>query len=304
MTIEAQRPVVVGVDASPDSVSAVDLGAWEAHRRGRRLRLVNGYVEPVPYTSIGFAYYDPSEQAQRDQAKRILNDTADDVRRAYPDLEIETVVSAGAPAAVLVEETKDASLAVVGSRGLGGFKGLMIGSVSTSLAIHAHCPVIVLRPPTEGGSAMPKPAPQPGPVVAGVDGSADSVESLGFAFEEASARGVPVIAVYVWWTLPYGNLGPITLRHYDHGEAAAEAERLLAEASAGWVEKYPDVAFERRPVQAMNPTVGLLEASEHAGLLVVGSRGRGGFTGLLLGSTSRELVQRAQCPVAVLHHAH
>src|SRR2546421_4838050 len=131
------------------------------------------------------------------------------------------------------------------------------------------------------------------PVVVGVDGSPESAAALGFAFDEASARGLPLVAVYAWRALPSENLGPVTMRHYDPDEAAQEAARLLAEQLAGWPAKYPDVSLERQAVLSFNPAETLVDASRTASLVVVGSRGRGGFAGLLLGSVSRALVPHA-----------
>jgi nucleotide-binding universal stress UspA family protein len=143
--------------------------------------------------------------------------------------------------------------------------------------------------------------PRPGPVIVGVDGGPQTPAALAFAFEEAAVREVPLIALYAWWMLPADNLGPVRPGHYDDRQAHEEAARILAEAVAGWSQKYPDVKVEQRPVHAINPSLALIEASSHAGLVVVGCRGRGGFTGLLLGSVGRDLVGHAHAPVAVIH---
>ena len=112
---------------------------------------------------------------------------------------------------------------------------------------------------------------------------------------------VPLEAIYVWWLLPQHSLGPDLPGHITAEEAQEESRRMLAELMAGWVGKYPDVPVQLRAVHAMNPSHTLIEASREAGLVVVGSRGRGGFAGLLLGSVSRDLVGHAHCPVAVVH---
>jgi nucleotide-binding universal stress UspA family protein len=137
-------------------------------------------------------------------------------------------------------------------------------------------------------------------VVAGVDGSAASTAVLDLAFEEADARNVPLTVVYAWWLLPLGGLGPTAPWHYDPGQAATQARRILSETLAGWSEKYPDVEVRATTRHDMNPVLALVEASRDAGLLVVGSRGRGGFAGLLLGSVSQALIADALCPVAVV----
>ena len=101
--------------------------------------------------------------------------------------------------------------------------------------------------------------------------------------------------------LPLANLGPVHPGEYDDAEADTEARRILSEAMAGWSPKFPDVPVEQRPTQTMNASLALIRASDGAGLVVVGSRGRGGFTGLLLGSVSRDLIGHARAPVAVMH---
>jgi nucleotide-binding universal stress UspA family protein len=138
-------------------------------------------------------------------------------------------------------------------------------------------------------------------VVVGVDGSEQSTAALGFAFEWASGHGLPLVAVYAWRGLPTANLGPVTAWHYDPVQARQEAARLLAEQLAGWPDKYMDVSVARCEVLSFNPAETLVDASRTASLVVVGSRGRGGFAGLLLGSVSRTLVHHACGPVAVVH---
>jgi len=194
---------------------------------------------------------------------------------------------------------------VVGSRGRGGFAGLSIGSVAAQTAAHAACPVMVIRPPIDGDTepmtdTSERARVPPDPVVVGVDGSGTSTDAVRFAFEEASLRHVQLVAMHVWWQLPTHELGP-DLPTRDLPQAMEEAKRVLAGMLGDWPAKFPDVPVELRPVQSMNPSKELIEASRDAGLVVVGSRGRGGFKGLLLGSVGRDLVGHAYCPVAVVH---
>jgi nucleotide-binding universal stress UspA family protein len=270
MTPEAFRPVVAGVDGSPDSRAAVRWAVGEARRRQVRLRLVHGYVHP--------------ERA----ADALLAAAAAGIE----DVPVERALVRGGPSGVLVDESATASLVVLGARGQGGFTGLRAGSVATQVAAHAHGPVVVVRHDA---------VPSTGPVVVGVDGSAESTAALGFAFELAAGYGRPLVAVYAWRALPTGNLGPVTVWHYDLAEATEEAARLLAEQVAGWSEKYPDLPVERQALLSFNAAETLVDASRTAGLVVVGCRGRGGFAGLLLGSVSRALVHHAHSPLAVVH---
>jgi nucleotide-binding universal stress UspA family protein len=219
-------------------------------------------------------------------------------RAEHPGVTVRSALVAGGGASTLVELSRTSSLVVVGSRGSAGFAGLSLGSVGAQVAMYAHAPVVVVRPRAVG--ALPGPPPGPGPVVVGVDGSAGSTAAIDFAFEEADARGVQLVAVYSWWLLPLSNLGPATPVRYDPVQARDEAERMLAEALAGWSEKYPDVPVRPVAKHDMNPSLVLIGASQEAGLLVVGSRGRGGFASMLLGSVSQTVVGKAHCPVAVV----
>jgi nucleotide-binding universal stress UspA family protein len=287
--------VVVGVDGSPESQAAVDVAAWEAQWRNVPLRLVHGYQPPVMYGPSVSLAYDAATPLR--YARSLSRSEADRVRQRYPDLRMTAVTIVSDPGVVLVDESRDAALVVVGSRGRGSFHSLLLGSVSGHVAAHAQAPVIVVRPATD-----PTGRPRSG-IVVGVDGSPNSAAALEFAFEEASARDTYLTAVYAWVVPPTSNLGPITRRHYDPVEAQQEADRVLAEALAGWQEKYPDVELLRRAVHSVNPLRDLIEASADAELVVVGGRGRGGLVSLL-GSVSDGLVHEAQVPVAVVHPRH
>jgi nucleotide-binding universal stress UspA family protein len=153
--------------------------------------------------------------------------------------------------------------------------------------------------PTDGPADLGA-GPARAPVVVGVDGVPDSAAALGFAFDEASARGVPLIATYAWWMLPPTNLGPTSPRNYDLVEAEEEARRMLAEAAAGWAQQYPDVDVRLRPEHSLNPIVGLLDLSRTAGLLVVSRHGGNALSRLLFASISDIVVREAECPVAVV----
>ena len=288
-----RAPVVVGVDGSPESQAAVDFAAWEAHRRRLPLRLVHGYQPPIMYGLSVTVVYDAAAPLR--YARELVRAEANRVLGRYRDLKGSPVLAVEDPGTLLVAQSRDAALVVVGSRGLGSFHSLLLGSVSARVAAHAKVPVIVVRPPArDTGRAHAG-------VVVGVDGSPGSAAAVEFAFEEASARGTGLTAVYAWVVPPTGNLGPITEHHYDPVEAQDEADRVLAEATAGWSEKYSEVELVRHAVHSLNPLRTLIEASGDAELVVVGSRGRNGFANLLLGSVSDGLVRHARVPVAVVH---
>jgi nucleotide-binding universal stress UspA family protein len=161
------------------------------------------------------------------------------------------------------------------------------------LAAHAECPVLVAR-----GRADPA-----GDVLVGVDGSPAGEPAVGFAFDEAALRGTDLTALHAWTHPVRGEPGDLLPLVYDAADVEAEEERLLAEALAGWRDKYLDVTVRRQLVRG-HTRQALIDATEQAQLVVVGSRGRGGFTGLLLGSVSQAVLHHAACPVAIVHHTH
>jgi nucleotide-binding universal stress UspA family protein len=291
MAGQAGGPVVVGVDGSRDADAALDYAAWEARTRRRPLRLVHGFV---PARNYGPAIAGAEDLPPG--AKDLVRGAAAAVRRRYPDMDVAAAVTAGSPAGVLIEESRGAALMVVGSRGLGRFVGLLAGSVSSQVATYASSPVIVVRssgwvPSGDGG---------PADVVVGVDGSSGGTAALGFAFEEAVARGGDLVAVYAWQELPVDNLDR-SGRRSSLDEAGAEADRLLSEALAGWQAKYPDLTVQRRVVHSVHAVPTLVDEARRAALIVVGARGRGGFRGLRLGSVGDGLLHHARQPVAIVH---
>jgi nucleotide-binding universal stress UspA family protein len=322
VTVEERPGVVVGIDGSSASLAAFAYGAWEADRRGSHLYLVHCHAMAGPFAPLGLMPDPGVAEGQSAAASERLADLAEQARAIYPRLSVQTAVVAGSPGATLVRASHHATLVVVGSRGLGGFAGLLLGSVSAQLAAHSAAPVVVIRTPAGRGSADSDRAggagedqvgaaelgapPAPGPVVVGVDGVPDSEAAIAFAFDQAAARGVPVVAVYAWWLLPVSGLQPPTSRPVDLLEepdlrrAEEEARRMLAEATAGAREEYPDVAVSLMPAHELNPVVALLEASAEAGLLVVSRHGGNALTRLIFSSVGDIAVREASCPVAVV----
>lgn len=284
-------PVVAGVDGSPASVTAARHAAEAAVARSAPLLLVHGYLHPFRY-GIPFDPYAIRLPPPSEEATRMLDEVAGGLRDRWPQLTVTVRQAPGGPAAALIDKSRTAQLLVVGSRGHGGFKGLLLGSVSAQVAAHARCPVLVIRPADRPLSAA-------GPVVVGVDGSAGSAPALQFAADDAAHRGRPLVLTHVWSV----DLSDPVRDSYAETEAAerAAAEELLAEAVATVREHHPDLAVEQRLVHALDPEQVLLRASTEAAVVVVGSRGRGGFTGLLLGSVSQALIHHAQCPVVIAH---
>jgi nucleotide-binding universal stress UspA family protein len=283
------RTVVAGVDGSECGLKAVGWAAAEAARRQRPLRLVAAHT----WVSGGIIG-DPGVGADPETVLRQVSlghlaVAAAAAERVAPGLDVERVEATGLAVPVLQAESTTAELVVVGDRGLGGFTGLLLGSVAVELSAHASCPVVVVREPERGAAG-------PAPVVVGVDGSPTSEAAVAFAFEEASLRQAPLVAVHVWRdVLVEPTLAPLV----DWDALESDEREVLAERLAGWTGKYPDVHVSRRVVQD-RPAAALVDESGHAQLVVVGSRGRGGFRGLLLGSVSQALLHHARCPVAVV----
>ncbi len=280
-----EMTIVVGVDASESSLDAVRLAAREARWRDRPLRIVHAYIWPTLHVPIGQA-----GAGLREQAESLLQEAAGVALKEEPSVRVSTELVTGAPAPVLLEQARgDAELAVLGDRGLGGFSGLLVGSVAVQVASHSPVPVLVTR----GGPA------QDGPVVVGVDGSPHSESAVECGFQEAEFRGAELLAVHCWTRPASTGPGDMLPLVYDAGEVSEDERRLLAEALSGHAERFPDVAV-RREVVRERAARALVRLSEQAQLVVVGSRGRGGFTGLLLGSVSQQVLHHSHCPVLIV----
>ncbi|MEU4674939.1 universal stress protein [Amycolatopsis sp. NPDC023774] len=285
-----ERLVLAGIDGSDSALHAAEWAAAVAARRGAVLRLVQAYIVPPPGVS-GMAVR-AVRAGFRAQAESWLAEAEGAVLARWPSLKIQQAAVEGSAVGILLRECASAELVALGSRGLGGFTGLLLGSTAVSLAAHAPCPVVVVR-----GRKPDDPPPVGGPVLAGLDGSPDSTDALGYACEEAAARGTTLVAIHTWSEItPDGSLRK---RDFDPEAVAAAERRLVDEQLAPGREKFPklpvDVVVVRgRPVRA------LLERGAEAQLIVVGSRGRGAFTGMLLGSTSKALLVHSACPVAVV----
>lgn len=292
--MSADTAVVVGVDGSPDSLSAVEWAATDALRRRRPLRIVHAFLWPTVYAPLAVPVPPQVyEDTMREAADQILGGAVARARAIAPELDIATDMPVQQPVAALVAASRHAVTVVVGNRGLGGFTGLLVGSVGVELAAHAACPVVVVR-----HSDRP-PGPETGRVVVGVDGSHGGEHVLRFAFEQASFRGVGLTTVHAYLWPDTSGPGEMLPLVYDQDDLRDEEQRTLAEAVSGWIEQYPDVDVRRATVRGRTAAV-LTTLSAGAELLVVGSRGRGGFTGLLLGSTSQAVLHHAACPVAVI----
>ncbi|MFB8754080.1 universal stress protein [Streptomyces sp. NPDC059852] len=291
--MDGAGPVVVGVDGSPSSLTAVEAAAREARAHGVALRVVHAFGRPPARIPAGGRPWEPASAAGvRQLIDGTLGEAEQRAHAAAPGVEAAHEVVVGDPVEVLEIESRTASMIVVGSRGLSRFGALMVGSTAGQLAAHASCPVLVVR-------GDPRPA---GPVLLAVDGSPAARGAVEFAFSQASRHGTDLVALHVWSNRTeraYASPADPPFVTYDEGRLHDEEERVLAEALGGLGDLYPDVRVERRLVRGRVRHT-LIEAGADAGLLVVGARGRGGFTGLLLGSVSQAVLHHAPCPVAVV----
>jgi nucleotide-binding universal stress UspA family protein len=291
----SHQGIVVGVDGSPSSDMAVRWAAREAGMRNVPLSLVH-VVERPPWGMLalgGGALPPPSATSewQKTQGEEIISAAIElaknNVQRgSLPELHFEVYFSAIGPA--LFDLSTHAQLIVVGCRGHGRVGRVLLGSVSTGLIHHARCPVAVIHDETSVASQ-----PCQLPVVVGIDGSPASELATAIAFDEASWRGVDLVAVHAWSDAHASEIPSI-----EWSAQQAVGEEALAERLAGWQERYPDVAV-RRKIVLDAPARNLLEEAESSQLLVVGSHGRGGFSGVLLGSVSTTVAQAARVPVIV-----
>jgi nucleotide-binding universal stress UspA family protein len=282
------KPVVVGVDGSDTAEHAVRWAAKEAAYRGVPLRLVHSCLVIEAYTPAKLPV--SVSEALVDQGREWLRHAAELAQEAAPDVIVSAHLDHGAAAASLIAESESAGLVVLGSRGLGGFTGLVVGSVALALSTHGHCPIVVVRgEPDRTGK----------PVVVGVDASPASESAIGFAFEEAARLGVPLVAQHTWTDLSLYVKFSVAPYGVSWAQVHEEQERLLVERLAGWQEKYPQVVVQFAVTSGM-AAHSLLEAARVAQLVVVGSRGRGGVAGMLLGSTSQALLHHSPCAVAIV----
>lgn len=324
------QAIVVGIDGSKASRNALRFAIGEAKALGRSIRLVGAYTIPsVAAATIDVSYVPIDDTSIRASVTATLKEAAAEVKAS--GVGVEAVIEVGDAAGVLVEESSQASLAVVGSRGRGGFAGRLLGTVSSALPAHAHCPTIVVPVgwSPEGEHTPKNSSSRPirddrgtafeldedaetvpgldfaGKVVVGVDSLGKESPALWAAADVAEQRGTPLEIVAVISTTVVGpewlpSTGDME-RLVEEGAGKLELARLAV------AEKHPDLdvhwtLFDGQPAEV------LVRASDTADVLVIGTRGRGGFAGLLLGSTSQSVLPYSACPTMVVrtkkdHHS-
>ncbi|WP_280313134.1 universal stress protein [Nocardia abscessus] len=292
----ASAAVVVGIDGSEHSDLAVQWAAETAARRGRRLLIVHGL--DLATTQAVFGMYDlivPAvAQRLREEGTARLACAERLARRVDPELRVDTELSPAHPATLLIERSESAHLVALGA-GEGG-ELAHVGSTLLAVTAHGHGEIVVVR---DTGSEQR--IRTDGPVVVGVDGSPAAEAAVGAAFAEADLRGTSLVAVHGADDFTFRS-GAGAMGLFPARELETAAQLMLAEQLAGWQEKFPEVQVTRE-VSIVRTRNLLTVWSKSAQVLVVGSRGRGGFRSLVLGSISNFLVQHAHCPVMVAHEA-
>lgn len=272
--------IVVGIDGSPASKSALRWALRQARLTGGTITALMAWDYATIYTweVPGPENFDRlTAQALDEVVEEVATDEATEIRKE---------VAPGNPARAILDAGRDAALIVVGSRGHGGFLNALLGSVSRSVATHSTCPVVVVH---DEGLAE-------GPVVVGVDESPNNQPALSFAFTTARQRKADLLAMQA---LPPAYFYPGPTARFDRDKITDRAQQQFTEMLREWREYYPDVRVEES-IHNEHPVAVLRQAAENAQLVVVGHRGHGGFSGLLLGSVATGVLHHAPCPVAVV----
>ncbi|SDJ54335.1 universal stress protein [Nonomuraea jiangxiensis] len=278
--------IIAGADGSRTGLEAVGWAATEAALRQEPLIVAHTVPKWVCEEVTG--YYAEVGRWMREGAESVLTSARDRALRERPSITVETKLLPGDPRSALINASRNAELLVVGSRGIGGVRGLLIGSVAYGVAAHARTDVVLVHE---------RPSSPRAEVVVGVDGSPGSLRALAFGFAEAELRRARLRAVQAWaWPHPGG---------FEPADRDGEEKHLrtLRGLVARYRERHPDVDMVAEVVHG-HPVEVLREAAAGAELLVVGSRGHGQLAGMLMGSISQAMLHHAPCPLAVVRRDH
>lgn len=282
--------IAVGVDGSASSKLALDWAADQARTERRPLTIIHA-VTPTGAVWMNQVGHDTriGHETGRTTAQRLLSHAREQVEHRVPGLDVHEVLRVADPREVLLEVSGDAAMVVVGSRGRGPVRSLLLGSVGAAVTRHARCPVVVLRPAHPGLVRNG--------VLVGVDGTERSREPLEFAFRQASQRDLPLTVVHAFHDVPAVEFDTGT--DVVAAELAEEHRRLLAETVSGMREKYPDVPVRTEVSRGWAGRC-LVQMAERMNLVVVGAHHGGLATRILSGSVASAVVEHASCPVAVV----
>ena len=279
--------IVVGVDGSESAAEALRWAVGEAARRSAGLDVVHAWQHPALFTPAARAVEPNVRALVKEAAQRLLH-TAIASAAPHQHVKVRPLLLEGSPGPVLLEAGRHADALVVGTRGLGGIDRLLLGSVSAYCVNHAQGPVVVV-PPSSGHSPGDRAEPPSGvattngAIVVGVDGSEGSQVALGWALSEAITNESPLVVVCAY-------------------SALTDAEAAVSDA-LDRVGTRDGLEVSTRIVEGQ-PAKVLAAAGTGARMLVVGTRGLGGFRGLMLGSTSHELAHNPPCPLAIVATPH
>lgn len=281
--------VVVGIDDGDSSDAALDWAADEAERRAAPLHLVHTYLLPTMAWQPEYRLYagDLLERVRVTGAAR-LADAERHVLAGRPNLAVYRTLAHARPAQALRRVSEDARVTVVGHGPASRGARALLGSVSLSVVSDCPAPVVVVGPDVQR---------REGPVVVGFDGSPTSRAAVGVAFDEAAVSGEELIVLHAWNDVDRdaNRLHQLT----DTARFEEQERARLSEQLTGWQQRHPDVVAHT-VVDHDRPATALLHYSTHASLVVVGTRGRGGLAGMLLGSTSHTLASYGSCPIMVV----
>ncbi|MFK0253908.1 universal stress protein [Streptomyces sp. NPDC090445] len=300
--------VAVGVDGSAESRAAARWAAQEAVLRGVPLRLVHAVDWPLDPVLPGLGRQDVDRWADR-----ALAETAQELRQRHPQLDVTARCPTAQPAAALAAEAADAGLLVLGSRGLGGLVGFVVGSVAMSTVVATDAPVVLVRSAgthaddtadAADGEADAVGGPGSGSAAAGIAVGVDVHEAcdrvLAFAFEEAARRGCPLQAVHGWKLPPAYAYAPFADPDVER-EIGRSASNLLDDMLAPWRQRFPEVSVTCTVFRGSAGEL-LVRASRSAALVVVGRHRRRSPLGARLGPVAHAVLHHAAAPVAVIAH--
>lgn len=278
--------IIVGVDGSVSSAHATAWALDEARCRGVDVLLVHAWT----YAVGGHTAVAANLELLAAASQAMLDVAVSQARADAPDVTVEGKLVQRAPAAALIDASSDGDLLVVGSRGHGSVASLFLGSVADACVRHAHAPVVVIRP-----EAVAQPG---GPIVVGVDDSECAASALAWAVREAVLRAAPLTVLHAWQPL-YATDLTVMAASPDDDARIEEAARRRLDAAVARARATTGIPVVTPHLVRDAAASALLAEAAGAALLVVGTRGSGGFAGLLLGSVSRHCVHAAPCPVVV-----
>ncbi|KUO17706.1 universal stress protein [Streptomyces dysideae] len=298
------RTVVAGLDGSPESRAAAEWAAREAKLRGLPMKIVHVW-EPVP---------EPMAQApllgaetQQHWSERIPREAAEGIRLRHPGVEVTVEQRTGGSADALTKAAEDAELLVLGSRGLSGFGGFLVGSVGQSVVAHTERPVVLVRAGEQAAdehqtdpAGIPSAATPYRPVVVGLDAASPDDTVIEFAFEAAARRGTGLRVIHGWNLPPYYVYG-LSADLELHDEISRQQAVALTEALRPWRQKYPNVEVTEES-RSGSPAYQLVDAARESSLVVVGRRIRRSPFGAHIGPVTHAVLHHATAPVAVVAH--